>query len=289
MLGIVVPSYGQTATFSCPSGFTSSGACGAASNGQNFKLVISNSSSNLAGSQVDLIPSGTTHGASSLIYQTVVNEQAFSTAFTFVPNGQNVAFVLQNTNDTPGYEGANFIAGAGCEAGFYQASGSYPPPNNIFALELDSYSPLTANGSFTYSSAQIYQGNSPCTISGAPGWTYTPKYSTSPVPLNYPATSQETSTGDTYSATITYDGSNVVLNLYDKTAGGSCPGSSCFTYTWNNINIPSLVGGNTAYVGLTGATGLTSTYPLYVDSFSYTVQSPGQKPGTPTALVGSIK
>ena len=30
------------------------------------------------------------------------------------------------------------------------------------------------------------------------------------------------------------------------------------------------VDGNTAYVGITGATGLISTYPLYVNSFSYT-------------------
>ena len=54
-----------------------------------------------------------------------------------------------------------------------------------------------------------------------------------------PADVQGTSTGDTYSATLIYNGTNLALNLYDVTAGGSCPGSSCFTYTWNDVNIPS--------------------------------------------------
>jgi hypothetical protein len=67
--------------------------------------------------------------------------------------------------------------------------------------------------------------------------------------------------------------------LYDVTAGGSCPGSSCFTQTWNNVNIPALVGGNTAYVGLTGGTGNAPTsYPLQIDSFTYAL---GQAPLPP--------
>ena len=63
--------------------------------------------------------------------------QGFTSTFTFVPNGQNIAFVLQN-NTPAGRLWANFSSGAGCEAGFYQAFGITAPPNNIFALELDS-------------------------------------------------------------------------------------------------------------------------------------------------------
>jgi hypothetical protein len=100
----------------------------------------------------------------------------------------------------------------------------------VFALELDSYSALTLTGSFTYSSAQIYQSDiTPClpAYPGVTPTTYT--ISTFPVPPNSPAGAQSTSTGDTYSATVTYDGTNVTLDLYDVTAVGSCPGASCFS------------------------------------------------------------
>ena len=169
---------------------------------------------------------------------------------------QNVAFVLQNSNNNPYFNGASFSSGAGCEAGFYQAF-NQAPPNNVFALEFDSWAYLGSVQSFSYSSVQIYQsGQSPCNPNDSgPGYVLIDKISTSPVPLNSPASSQGTSTGDTYSATVTYDGSNFTLNMYDVTAGGSCPGAKCFTNTWSNVNIPSLVGGNTAWVGFTAATG----------------------------------
>ena len=148
-----------------------------------------------------------------------------------------------------------FSSGAGCEAGFYQAF-DQAPPNNMFALEFDSWAYLGSVQSFSYSSVQIYQsGQSPCNPNDSgPGYVLIDKISTSPVPLNSPASSQGTSTGDTYSATVTYDGNNLTLNMYDVTAGGSCPGTRCFTYTWSNVNIPSLVGANTAWVGFTAGT-----------------------------------
>ena len=286
ILGTFSSAYAQS-VFNCPSGFSSSGSCGVSVIGaggrQPFALVGSTSGSNpgFNGSQINLIPNGTTHAALSLNYQTLVNVQGFTSTFTFVPNGQNVAFVLQNSNNNPDFNGASFSAGAGCEAGFYQAF-NQAPPNNVFALELDSDSELTLNSSFTYSSAQIYQsGQSPCLPNdNGPGYTPITKLSTDPVPLDSPASSQGTSTGDTYSATVTYNGSNFTLNLYDVTAGGSCPGASCFTHTWS-VDIPSLVGANTAWVGFTAATGETSTYPLYIASFSYT-QGATTQVATPT-------
>ena len=278
-LGLLIPSYGQNVV-NCTS-FSSTGACGVGS-GQVFNPIGGATPPSVSGSRILFIAAGTTHQGTALNYTSTVNVQAFTANFTFVPNGQNVAFVLQNTNDTPGYQGADFVAGAGCEAGFFQAYGSFPPPNNIFALELDSWSYLGSVQSFTYSSAQIYQaGQSPCNPNdGGSNYTLIDKISTSPVPLNSPANAQGTTTGDTYSATLTYDGTNLTLNMYDVTAGGACPGANCFTYTWN-VNIPSWVGANTAYVGITGAPGETSIAPLYIDSFSYTVGSPTQA-ATPT-------
>jgi hypothetical protein len=263
-LGILIPSYGQeTKGFNCTSGFTSSGAC-------SFNLVGGGSGVSLSGSKILLINRGVTHASAAATYRTKVNDQAFTTSFEFMPNGQNIAFVLQNNNNNPGYDGVYFAGGAGCEAGFFQAFGANAPPNNVFALELDSYSPTTVNGSFTNSSVQIYHtGQSPC-LPNDNGPNYTPidKISTSPV--NLTTGRQDTTTGHTYEATLTYDGSSLTINLSDKTAGNSCPGTKCFTHTWDNVAIPSLVDGDTAYVAITGATGMTSISPLYVDSFIYT-------------------
>jgi hypothetical protein len=148
--------------------------------------------------------------------------------------------------------------------------------NNILALELDNYSYLGSTQSFSYSSAQIYQTNqSPCNPDdSSPVYYLTNKVSTSPVPLNSPAGTQGTTTGDTYSATVTYDGATLTLNLFDVTAGGSCPGASCFTNSWSNVSVPSLANATTAYVGFTAATGVASTAPLTVKSLVYTVNTP---------------
>ena len=107
----------------------------------------------------------------------------------------------------------------------------------------------------------------------------TNKISTSPVPLNSPVNSQFTTTGDTYSATVTYDGYTFTVSLYDVTAGGSCPGASCFTHSWSGVYIPEIVGATTAVVGLTNGVSITSANPLYVKSFSYAVNTPT---GTPS-------
>jgi hypothetical protein len=268
--------------------FTSSGACGVGigvGGGQKFEILGGIGS--LSDSIINLIPTGITHYAPALNYQTPVNVQAFTATYTFVPNGQNAAFILQNTNNTPGYNGPFFTNGAGCEGGFYQAFNPVPP-NNVFAVMLDSYSPLTNGGSFTYSSAQIYQsGQSPCLPNDdGPGYFPTTKFSTSPV--NLTAGSPNTTTGHTYSATISYDGSNVTLSLFDVTAGGSCPGSTCSTQKWSNVSIPSIVGGTTAYLGLVGATGLTSIAPLNYNSLVYTVNTATALPGsTPPSAGGT--
>jgi len=273
----------QAQVFNCTS-FSSSGACGVAGGNQPFKITgtFNGVTAGLEGSRVKLIPAGANHVALSLNYQpSKVSAQGFTSTFTFVPNDWNIAFLLNNSTNNPwGFNGANFSAGAGCEADFFQGFSQPEPVNNVFAVLLDSSSPLTEHGSYTYSSAQIYKpAQSPCNPNlGGSNFTYYPttKISTSPVPLNAPPDQALTSTGDTYSATVSYDGSNLTLDLRDLTRGGAA-----FVNTWNNVDIPTSAGGSTAWVGLGGATNMTSTVPLYVASWDYTEGSK-PKPPSPT-------
>jgi hypothetical protein len=210
--------------FNCSSGFSNAGSAGPGSNlcavavvgepASNWALAGSVNSS-FSGTSVITVPAGQSHNVVSMIYQTPVNVQAFTAKYLFIPNGQTVSFALQNNNN-PNVDGGSthMVGGAGGEAGIFQAFGTLPPaPNNLWAIVFDSYSPLTNSGSFSYSGTQMYMMNElPALPSGNGDIDTFPTnhISTSPVPLNSPASTVNTSTGDTYSATITYDGSTVV-------------------------------------------------------------------------------
>jgi hypothetical protein len=246
-----------------------------------------------SGTALALIPVGVTHVGAGFIYQNPVNVQAFTSTFTFVNNGSNITFALQNNTAggaCPGVGCQNFSGGAGGEAGCVQFAG--PPDNiapvNVFCLELDSISALTNAGSFTYSSAQLYQPLQPTflpivTTAGYLAQFSTTKLSTSPVSLTQPG-SQGTcfqtvgGTCDTFSATVVYDGNTLTLNLFNVTAGGSCPGASCFTQAWSGVYIPDIVGSTTAYVAITGGTSFITTIPLLINSLVYTVNTPTGSP-----------
>jgi hypothetical protein len=233
----------------------------------------------LSGSRVELNPEGDVHTALNLNADAPVNVQAFVANFTFIPNGYNIAFVLNNqTLVTSGNSGNPWIngfgAGAGFEGSFYQECCSRWP-GYVWALQFNQDAPETNDGPFTYSNVQIYKNTEPPlnVASNDNTWGYAfaiNKISTSPVTMNFPAATELTTTGDTYSATILYTGNIVTLNLYDITAGGSCPGSSCFTYTWKNVDIPSAVGEDTAWVGLASSVNAPVSASLYVNSVSYT-------------------
>jgi hypothetical protein len=288
MFVLILPASAQQ-VFNC-STWTQDGVCGAQQYGYNYSFNENGNGPTVVNGKIQMLPFPAGHAASGLIYYGTptnpivpvpVSAQAFTANFVFIPDGLNLAFTLNNSNNVPGgLGGPKFVAGAGCEAGFYQAY-TPPEPNNVFALELDQNSPLTATAQFTYSSAMIYSSNqSPCQPAVNSDFAPT-KVSTFPVPLNSPATMANTTTGDTYSAMVSYDGSNLTLNLFDITAGGSCPGSSCFTHTWPNVNIPAIVGGTTAYVGLTAGSNSNTVAPLTVSSFSFSNGSTQPPPPPP--------
>ena len=69
--------------------------------------------------------------------------------------------------------------------------------------------------------------------------------------------------GDTMNVHLVYDGTTLTLTISDLATGAS------FT-TSTAINIPTTVGGNTAYVGFTGGTGGSSATQKIL-SWTYTV------------------
>ncbi len=234
-----------------------------------------------------------------MFYKSVVDVRAFTSTFTFVPDRWNFAFVVQNATYPSGYTNQQFTAGAGCEGGFYQAT-NVGPTNNTFALSFSNSDYLQASdSSYTYSNVQLYQQQQiPCNPDEVfPNYWSTTRYSTSPVPLNSPSNASGTTTGDTYSATVSYDGSNFSLCMYDATlAAGSCSSSTSgtgtyYTHTWSNVSIPAYLDSTTGWVGLMSGVGSgpnePSAVPLYVNSFSYTVNSATASPGSTAPVNGA--
>jgi Chitobiase/beta-hexosaminidase C-terminal domain len=309
LLALGLPALGQV--FTCSSFVTTNTSCGVggliSGSGSAFKVVGTTNGVTpaLTSGNVIIAPSGGTHFALSMMYQTAVNVAAFTTVFNFVPNGQNIAFTINNcaNNGSSGYGTcggfnlANFSAGASCEGGFSQAFSGNPFPYNIFALMFDNYGLLTPGGSgFTYSSAQIYQQNqSPCNPSSGGSFSaYTNKLSTSPVALNNPATTQGAASTDIYAATLNYDGSNLNLCLIDATAGtGTCNSTGTggtgtfYQNTWQNVSIPSQVDGTTGYIGIVGSSGLASAGNLEVTGWTYTVNTATASPGSTVTSAGA--
>ena len=84
--------------------------------------------------------------------------------------------------------------------------------------------------------------------------------------------------GTMFSAHVVYDGSNLTLTLNDPVT------LSVFTHTWA-VDIPTTVGGSTAYVGFTGGTGgQTSSQKIGTWTFS---SATGPTTATPTFSLAS--
>ncbi len=197
-----------------------------------------NGSTSLAGTALELTNGGL-HEASSAFYPSPVNVQSFTTDFTFQlanPAADGFTFTIQSVG--PGALGAD--GGSLGYAGIGQS----------VAVKFDLYQ--NAGDPSNNSTGLFVDGAVPI----------------GPTSIDLTGSGINLHSGDTMAAHITYDGTTLNLTLTD-------------TVTWKSwshpfaINIPATVGGDTAYVGFTGATGgetatqqiLTWTYqvgqPLY--------------------------
>jgi hypothetical protein len=166
---------------------------------------------------------------------TEVPVQNFVTDFTFQqlnPNADGMTFTIQS-------QGTTALGNAGGGGGL-----GYQGINNSVAVKFDLYS---NNGEGPDSTGLYTDGASP----------------TVPA-VNLSSTGINLHSGDIMHAHMVYVGTNLTMTLTDTV-------TSAFVTEVFPVNIPSLVGGNTAYVGFTAGTGgLTATQNVL--TWSYVVQ-----------------
>jgi hypothetical protein len=185
-----------------------------------------NGKATLNGTRLRLTDGGASEGASAW-YGSQVNIQRFTTNFSFQitggtnPTADGFAFVIQgNTSTALGPPGGGLGYGP---AGF----GGTGIPNSV-AVKFDLYS---NSGEGTDSTGLYVNGASP----------------TLPA-VDMTSSGVNLHTTDAFNVQISYDGTNLSMTITDATTNAT------FTQAWP-INIPSTVGGNTAFVGFTGGTG----------------------------------
>ena len=225
---------GATLVFSYPNGFSSSDI---GTNPGQIHLVTG--SAELNGSNIALTdPAYGQHQAGSAWYVTQQNIEAFTTDFTFQqdPSAYGMVFCIQNSNSTTNPANSGIWAGADANGEGYGIYPGQTPIGNSIAIKFD----LTqANGSAylgaTPSSTGLY-------INGGPpmGGGFIPENDLNPAGINLHS-------GDIMAAHIVYDGSLLTMILTDTVTGVQA------RYSWP-VNIPAIVEGSNAWVGLAGGT-----------------------------------
>ncbi len=214
---VVIDSDGQAATL--VNGFTVNASSGSGiSLGSGFTAgsMALNGAASISGTKLTLTPNSTTV-AGSAWFPTPVNIQSFTTDFSLQDSSGTTADGLTFT-----IQGNNTTA-----LGATGGSLGYKGIAKSVAVKFDLYS---NNGEGPSSTGLFVNGVDPV------------------LPSNDMSGSIDLHSGHVFRVHMTYDGTNLSMTITDATTSGS------FTQSWP-INIPSTVGGNTAYAGFTAATG----------------------------------
>jgi hypothetical protein len=216
---------------------------------------------NSSGASVLQLTDGTgTFQASSVFTNTTADIRRFTTTFTFQMSGgtaplgaDGLAFVIQGNSPT-----ALGFAGGGLGAlGI----------NNSIAIAFRAFAGpgFFVNGQFVPSSTTELQEN---------GFFFS-STDLDPAGINFNLGAVN-SPPDTYSATLSYDGTTLSESLTDLSTGKT------FSISYV-VDIPSLVGGPTAFVGLTGAAGFF-TLNQQVQTWTFTSPTQNLAPLAPSDL-----
>jgi hypothetical protein len=213
-----------------------------------------NGHTKLNGTRLQLTDTTAQQESASAFWTTPVNVQSFTNDFTFQltsPSADGFTFTIQNT-------GITALGPAGGGLGYGPAApGGTAGIGKSVAVKFDLYS---NSGEGTNSTGVYTNGASPTTPATNIGGN---------VSLH---------SGDIIQAHITYDGTTLTLTLTDTVNT-----SQTFTASWP-VNIPSIVGANTAFVGFTAGTGgLTATQEIL--TWTYSTGSTTGTGGTKTPVV----
>jgi hypothetical protein len=234
--------------------------------GSSGQIWLVNGASPLVGSTIQLTTSGVADAGNNAWYETPINVQAFTTTFTFTETcstycGDGFGFMIISTSN-PSSPGFTYSGGAGAQLSWSQCGGTGNTDCaaiNSILVKFDLFDVQTGSPGANFTG--FYSGG---TYPQAPN---NPQYDMSGSGINMES-------GDLFTCTITYDGSSLTETLTDTVTRAT------YTKTYTGVNIPSLVGGNTAYVGFGGSTG-AATVTQSLSSWTYTEESPGQA-GIPT-------
>jgi Legume lectin domain/Chitobiase/beta-hexosaminidase C-terminal domain/PQQ-like domain len=209
-----------------------------------------NGRTKLDATRLELTDTAAQNEFASAFWTTPVNVQSFTNDFTFQltsPTADGFTFTIQNTGIT-----AFGPSGGGLGYG-PDAPGGTAGIGKSVAVKFDLYNNA---GEGTNSTGLYTNGASPTTPATTIGGN---------VSLH---------SGDILHAHMTYDGTTLTLTLTDTTNT-----AETFTTSWP-VNIPSIVGGNTAFVGFTAGTG-GSTAMQEILTWTYSAGSTGTAPKTP--------
>ena len=195
--------------------------------------VALNGFAKLNGTRLRLTDGGGSEAGSGFS-TTPVNIQSFTTAFSFQltnPNADGFAFVIQNA-------GTAALGPAGGSLGYGGTGGIA----TSVAVKFDLYS----NAGEGNNSTGLYTNGAIPTI-----------------PATTLGGGVNLHSGDVFNVQISYNGTTLTMTLTDATIP-----ADTFTTSWT-VNIPSIVGANTAYAGFSGGTGgLTATQDILTWTFT---------------------
>ena len=196
-------------------------------------IVILNGSAGLDDSRLQLT-NGATGEAGSAWYYVPVNIQAFTTEFSFQLSNPAADGITFAIQDNN-----NYALG-------YSGSGlGYQGIANSLAIKFDLYN----NAGEGSDSTGLYTDGASPTIPA----------------IDLSTTGIDLHSDDTMDVVLAYNGSILSMTITDLVTG------SAYSTSWT-VNIPSIVGGNFAYVGFTGGTGgLTSSQKIL--TWIYTIGS----------------
>jgi Legume lectin domain/Chitobiase/beta-hexosaminidase C-terminal domain len=214
--------------------------------------VALSGSAALSGSQIQLTNTNSQGlEAGAAWFGVPVNIGTFSTAFTLDftnANANGMTFSIQNQSQGSAYVANSVISGGPDALGASQSGMGYAGIMASVALAFDLYNVPNSVGLYT-------NGATPTGSQIATGLSF--------------------GSGHPFNVSLSYNGTTLSMTMTDTVTKAS------FSKSWA-INIPTTVGGNTAYVGFTGATGgLFANQD--VSSWTYSTSTSTVSPAVPAA------